>query len=55
MYRLRKQTVLLILIVMLTIFVAGCAVDANVRATVLDGRINDTAQTSLASGRAARD
>lgn len=55
MYKLRKQTVLLVLIVMLGILVAGCTVDANVRATAFDGKIDDTAQTSLASGRAARD
>lgn len=47
---------LVILFLILLVFSpAGCAVDIRGKATAFDGRIEDTTQTSLTSGRPARD
>lgn len=54
-----RLTEILIIVVMLAfiagVITSGCAIDIRGKATVLDARIDDTAQTSLSSGRAARD
>ena len=50
----------ILIIVFLLAFIAsittsGCAVDLRARATAFEAEIHDTAQTSLTSGRVARD
>lgn len=46
---------LVIVFLILLVFSVSCAIDIRGRATAFDGRIDDTAQTSLTSGRPARD
>jgi len=45
----------LIVLIVLAFSIFGCAIDLRGRATAFDARIDDTAQTSLTSGRPARD
>lgn len=52
---MKTRIVLFVLLVMLGIFIVGCAADMNFRATAFDGSIEEGSQTSLSVGRAARD
>jgi hypothetical protein len=56
----KARLVEILIVVFLLIIVAGfitggCAIDIRGRATAFDAKIDDTAQTSLVAGRAARD
>ncbi|MDP2910291.1 MAG: hypothetical protein Q8N58_00695 [bacterium] len=58
MFKARLVEILIIVVLLFIVagvITSGCAIDIRGKATVLDARIDDTAQTSLSSGRAARD
>ena len=51
----RVRIVLFVLALMLGMFIVGCALEANCKATAFNGRIEQGSQTTLSVGRAARD
>ena len=57
MFSARTKIVLISALIALIVLmsICGCAIDIRGKATAFDGRIDDTTQTSLTSGRPARD
>jgi len=52
---LKSLIIILLFAFVASMITSGCAVDVRARATAFEAEIHDTAQTSLTSGRAARD
>jgi outer membrane lipoprotein-sorting protein len=50
-----KARIVLIIILVLVVFISGCAWQLNSKMTAFNGRIEDDQQTSMFVGRAARD